>query len=69
MLEPTRWASLSRKASQGAGEYTWAAYLDKLETVLYDHCDRSIEVAIPEAGDMPVFPPAHETDPREWNRL
>jgi UDP-glucose:(heptosyl)LPS alpha-1,3-glucosyltransferase len=69
MLDPKRWKSLSRKAVEGAENYTWAAYLDKLETVLYEHCDRYVELPMPESANLPAFSPPPETDSREWNRL
>jgi UDP-glucose:(heptosyl)LPS alpha-1,3-glucosyltransferase len=57
MLDPIRWQSLSHKARQGAENYRWDAYLDKLETLLYEHRDHAERFAIPETSSAPVFSP------------
>jgi glycosyltransferase involved in cell wall biosynthesis len=47
LLNPLRWQLLSIKARQAAEKYTWRAYLDRIETSLYEACTQSAPVALP----------------------
>jgi UDP-glucose:(heptosyl)LPS alpha-1,3-glucosyltransferase len=38
VLDPASWEMLSYKARQVAEKYTWSAYLDGVEKVLYEYC-------------------------------
>ena len=40
VLDPAGWQMLSLKARQVAEKYTWSAYLDGVEKVLYEYCKR-----------------------------
>jgi UDP-glucose:(heptosyl)LPS alpha-1,3-glucosyltransferase len=46
LLDPVRWHQLSQKARQQAEKYTWAAYLDQIEKLLYERCRQSAPFSV-----------------------
>jgi UDP-glucose:(heptosyl)LPS alpha-1,3-glucosyltransferase len=58
MLDPARRSVLSKEARQVAEKYTWRAYLDQVESSLYDCCKQSARIAIPAKTKLVTLSPS-----------